>query len=180
MNREVSSKRVLMVGLAVALCLLPAAFAKDTGVRFERDVACSKYQTYDWVDPVAKPEGSPLAVGGEIDTAIRNAVDRQLRKQGFEEATDGEADFLVSFDGAMESVTDFDGLRRDVTPGVAWVMEGTVNSYNRGTLIISVRDGESEKIVWSAWTTEKVKNPEHGEKQVDKAVRKLLRKFPPK
>ncbi len=37
----------------------------------------------------------------------------------------------------------------------------------------------SDKTVWSAWTTEKVKDPQKPGKQIDKAVKKLLRRFPP-
>ncbi|MEE8522725.1 MAG: DUF4136 domain-containing protein [Thermoanaerobaculia bacterium] len=181
MRLEVDSRQALAVSIAACLFLLAAgAAAKDSGVKFERDADFSKYAKYGWSEPAKKPESSPLAVGGTLDTKVRNAIDRQLKAQGFEPAIDDDPDFLISFDGAMESVTDFDGLRRDIAPGVAWVIEGSVNSYNRGTLIISVRDGDSEKIVWSAWTTEKVKDPANPGKQVDRAVKKLLKRFPPR
>ena len=180
MRFETVSSRCLAILAGASLLLCSAAAAKDTGVRFERGADFSGYRTWDWAAVLKKPEGSPMAVGGALDTEIRNAIERQFQGQGFEPALDAEPDFLVSFDGAMESVTDFDGLRHDISPGVAWVMEGSFNSYSRGTLIISILDGKSEKIVWSAWTTEKVKNPEHPEKQIDRAVKKLLKKFPPR
>ncbi len=127
-----------------------------------------------------KPEGSPLAAGGALDVKLRNAIERQLESQGFEPAVDGDPDFLVSFDGAMESVASSDAMHHDIRPGIAWVMEGSVNSFSRGTLIITVRDGKSQTVVWSAWTTEKVKDPGNPDKQVDRAVKKLLKRFPPR
>ncbi len=180
--RLVTDRRLAYVAVIASCLFLVAsgAVAKDTGVRFERDADFSDYSTYDWSEPEAKPEGSPLAVGGALDTKIRNAIDARLQAQGFEPAIDEEPDFIVSFDGAMETVTDFDGLRRDITPGVAWVMEGSINSYGRGTLIITIRDGETEMVVWSAWTTEKVKDPDNPDRQVGRAVKKLLKKFPPR
>ena len=120
-----------------------------------------------------------MAEGGATRARVRDAIDRQLRAQGYEPAADGEPDFLVSFDGAMESVTDFEGLREEITGGITFVMEGGINSYRRGTLMITIRDAGSDKTVWNAWTTEKVKDPENPGKQIDKAVRKLLKKFPP-
>jgi hypothetical protein len=59
-------------------------------------------------------------------------------------------------------------------------MEGGINTYRRGTLLITILDASGEREVWSAWTTEKVKAPQHNEKQINNAVKKLLRKFPPR
>ena len=169
--------------IPAALCLLaPAAApaAKESGIRFDPQADFGSYETYDWAEGGHKPEGSPMAVGGAIDTKVRNAIDRELRTRGYEPAIDEEPDFLISFDGAMETVTDFEGLRQEITGGVTWVMEGGINSYRRGTLMISIDEAGSGKAVWSAWTTEKVKDPKNPDKQIDKAVRKLLKKFPPR
>lgn len=180
-SRDSIRRSATTFAVAGLLCCLAApAVAADKGFKFERDVDFDQYRKFDWIATAEKPADSPLSIGGEVDTAIRNAIDQQLQAQGYEPALAADADFLVSFDGALESVTDFDGLRRDIRPGVAWVIEGSVQSYNRGTLMITVYDAETEKLVWSGWTTEKVKNRDHPEEQVGRAVRRLLKKFPPK
>ncbi len=153
--------------------------AADHGMKYDRKADFSGYQTYDWVEHKQRPEGSPLAVGGALDTKIRNAIDRQLAAQGFRQAIDQEPDFLVSFDGAMEQVTDIEANRRQIASGVSWVVDGDINSYRKGTLIIAVEDAGTGKSVWSAWTRNKVKDPQNPDKQIDKTVKKLLRKFPP-
>ncbi|MEM7353551.1 MAG: DUF4136 domain-containing protein [Acidobacteriota bacterium] len=160
--------------------LLPGLLAAaDNNMKYDRKADFSSYKTYDWIEQKKRPDGSPLAVGGEIDTKIRNAIDRQLAAQGFQPAIDAEPDFLVSFDGAMEQVTDIEADRRQIASGVSWVVEGDINSYRYGTLIIGIRDAGTDKSVWSAWTRQKIKGRGNPDKQVDKAVRKLLRKFPP-
>ena len=153
--------------------------AADNGMKYDRKADFAGYETYDWIEQKKRPDGSPLAVGGEIDTKIRNAIDRQLATRGFQPAIDDEPDFLVSFDGAMEQVTDIEANRRQIASGVSWVVDGDINSYRKGTLIIAIRDAETGKSVWSAWTREKIKGRGNPDKQIDKAVRKLLRKFPP-
>ena len=173
------SRWVLWV--AVSCLVLPGLLAAaDNGMKFERDADFTGYESYDWVEHKKRPEGSPLAVGGVLDTRIRNAINRQLAAQGFRPAIDEEPDFLVSFDGAMEQVTDIQAARYQIATGVAWVAMGDINSYRRGTLIISVADAETGNRVWHAWTTQKVKDPGNPGRQVDKAVKKLLRKFPPR
>ena len=165
---------MVLVGLAVA-----GVAVAENGVKFDRDADFSGYRVYDWIEQKKRPEGSPLAVGGTLDTKIRNAIDRQLAAQGFEPAIDQEADFLVAFDGALEQVTDIQAERYEIASGVSWVAEGDITSYGKGTLIITILDAGTEKTVWSAWTRKKVKNPGSSDKRIDKTVKQLLSKFPP-
>ena len=171
---------VWIVLFVMGLLVGETAEARDRGVKYDREVDFSTFGTYDWV-PESKPqlEGSPLALGGAADTHIRDAIDRHLKKQGYEPALEGEPDFLVTYDGALEPVTDIEGQRRELATGVAWVVEGSINSYSRGTLVITFQNPETGKPVWSAWTTETVKDPDRPEKQIDRTVKKLLRRFPP-
>ncbi len=168
-------------GLWLALPAIAAA-GKNSGTKFDPAADFSGYGTYDWVEETKRqPEDSPLALGGPADTAIRNSIDRQLAAQGFSPATGGEADFLVTYDGALIPVTDIEGLRHDIGGGVSWVMDGSIRSYQKGTLLIEVRDAGTGETVWSAWTEEKVRDPENPDQgRVDRIVKKLLKKFPPK
>lgn len=169
--------------LLLVLCVLAPTLlhAADQGTKFDRAVDFSTYETYEWVAAKPRsPEGSPLSLGAEGDTLIRNAIERELGKSGFRQAIDEEPDFLVSFDGALQPVTEFEGQRRQLAEGVAWVVDGNIHSYQKGTLVITFSDPETEKPVWSSWTTAKVKNPDRPKKQIDKSVRKMLRKFPPR
>ena len=172
---------VLAITSLSLVLLAGSADAASRGCKYDPEVDCSAYKTYDWQPEERRQvEDSPLALGGSADTLIRNAIDEQLRSQGFELVGDGEPDFLVSYDGALEPVTDFEGYRRELASGVSWVVEGNVSSYTRGTLVITIHEPGRETPVWSSWTTETIKNPGQPEKQIRKVVRKLLRRFPPR
>ena len=171
--------RIALVAGLLSLTLPGVLAAGDHGVKYDREHDFSAYESYDWMERKKRPKGSPLAVGGAADTRIRNAIDRQLAAQGFRPAIDEEADFLVAFDGAMEQVQNIQSDRYQIATGVAWVAEGDINSYRQGTLVISILDAKSGHRVWHAWTTQKVKDPENPGKQIDKAVKKLLARFPP-
>ncbi len=180
MSLETRIFRTPSLVLALAVLVPTLLHAADRGTTFDRDADFSTYETYEWVAAKPKtPEGSPLSLGAEGDTLIRNAIERELGENGFRQAIDEDPDFLVSFDGALEPVTEFEGQRRKLAEGVAWVVDGSISSYQKGTLVITFSDPETRKPVWSAWTTAKVKNPDRPKKQIDKSVRKMLRKFPP-
>ena len=171
--------RAVAVAMSFGIMLPGLAAAADHGMKYDRKADFSGYETYDWMERKQRPEGSPMAVGGAVDTRIRNAIDRQLAARGFRPAIEEEPDFLVSFDGSLKEVTDIQANRRRIAPGVSWVVDGDINSYREGTLIIAIRDAGTGKSVWSAWTEDKIKNPDHPGKQIDKTVKKLLSKFPP-
>ena len=168
------------VGILFSLMSVAPAAAAENGMKFDRDADFSGYRSYGWVEHKKRPEGSPLAVGGALDTKIRNAIDSRLAAQGFRPAIDEEPDFFVSFDGALEQVTDIEANRRQIVSGVSWVVDGDISSYRKGTLIISISDSETGKSVWSAWTRNRIKNPQYPDKQIDKAVKKMLARFPPR
>lgn len=176
-HQTLALRTKLVIGLSFALTG-PGA-AADSGVKFDREADFSRYETYDWIEQKKRPEGSPLAVGGAIDTKIRNAIDRHLTARGFRPAIDQEPDFLISFDGAMEQVTAIEANRRQIAAGISWVVEGDINTYRTGTLIIAVSDAGTGRSVWSAWTRSKIKDPQNPDKQIDRAVKRLLNRFPP-
>ena len=168
----------IAVSVLAAIGLVSAAKA-DTGMKFDAEADFESYATYGWILDTEKPEGSPLAPGAATDTQIRNAIDAQLRDQGFEQAVGTEPDFLISYDGALEPILDIESERRQITEGVAWVVEGSIRSYYRGTLVITITPNGAESPAWTGWTTEKVKNRGNVEGKIKKAVRKILRQFPP-
>ncbi|MCP3960953.1 MAG: DUF4136 domain-containing protein [bacterium] len=181
MQRMMISRLIPVPAIMVLAGLFVAGLAAaENGVKFDRDADYSGYKVYDWIEQKKRPEGSPLAVGGALDTKIRNAIDRQLAAQGFSQAIDQEPDFLVSFDGALEQVTDIQSQRYKIASGVSWVAEGDINSYGKGTLIITILDAGTDKTIWSAWTRKKVKNPGSSDKRIEKTIKQLLSKFPPK
>jgi hypothetical protein len=167
---------------AALMVLATAADAGKIGSRYDRDADFSNLESYAWRPGEKKPEGSPLAPGGEIDTMIRGAVDAELARRGFRPAADGEEpDFVIGYDAARETAVDNPNLRRDVTSGVAWVVEGEYRSWERGTLILTVHRPGEDRAIWSAWTTEDLKHPDGpSQRQVERATRKLLKRFPPR
>ena len=68
-------------------------FASDPNPRFEG------LRTFGWyVDPSFQvPRGGSIVDGQFIDRNIRDAVDRDLTKKGFQKAASGTADFSVAY-----------------------------------------------------------------------------------
>ena len=178
-----TESRFLVCLLAVLLLATPAA-AKKSGSKYDGKADFSKYTTFKWVDN-PKPRGPRVEPGADLDVLIRGLVTQRLVSQGLEEK-EGEADLSVTYDAVAVPVTNLEAMRQEITPGVAWVVDGPLTAYLEGNLVITISDTGTDKPVWTAWTSVKVHEPDNPNKQVEvdrkvtKAVKKLMARYPPK
>jgi len=151
--------RKLSVTLLMVFCLA-GAYAQEILVRSAEasDVDFSGFKTFDWADQVDNELNSgiyflnDLVFKGQIREAIRN----EMLGAGYE-FTDENADLVVNFRVFDEATT----LRtaEDFGPGywgsVSYTTVGEINNYDveAGTLMISLVDRESGKIVWNGFAS---------------------------
>ena len=155
------------------------AGAKDHGTKYDRDADFSGLETFGWDEArTVRPEQGRMAQGNDVDVMIREAIQKQLESQGFRFDADA-ADFLVTYDTALVPVTTVESERREITAGVSWVFDGTIQSYMEGTLVLTIYDAGTDKPIWSGWTEGKIKDPQNPEKQIKKVIKQLLGRFPP-
>jgi hypothetical protein len=165
-----------MLSLCVAACAGKPTlqFASDPNARFEG------LKTFGWYDdPEFKvPRGGSVVDGQFIDRRIREAVDGDLMKKGFQKAANGKADFYVAYHVDQVGVAS-----QDKFGGYNWwsgyIYVGA--KYRKeGSLTLDVRDG-GNKLIWRANKTALTgTNPESVGRDIDDAVGDLISKFPPK
>lgn len=179
--RKLPSDPLAVTLLAAILTLIPAApaAAADIGSKYDRDADFSRYETFRWQLP-EKPRGPRVSPGGDLDVLIRGLVAKALAAEGIAEAEDSEADLLVTYDAVATEQMDVGSSRKELTPGVAWVMDGHMRSYFEGTLVVTLIDAETEKPVWSGWSTSRLKGTKNIEKKVQQITKKVMARFPPK
>ena len=168
----------LLVG---ALALNTAAEAQKVGTRYERDADFTGLETFAWRLNTKKPETSPLVPGGELDELIRGILTEELERRGYRPAEGADADFEVAYDGFLETVVDDLALRKDVTPGVAWVVEGDYRSWEQGSLYIWVHLPGRERAAWTAWASGRRTDQDGPDpRKIRRAARRMLARFPPR
>jgi hypothetical protein len=149
-------------------------FASDPAARFEGLKTFGWYEDPEW----KMPRGGSVVDGQFIDRRIREAVDRDLTKKGFQKAADGKADFQVQYHVDQVGVAS-----QDKFGGYNWwsgyIYVGA--KYRKeGSLTLDVRDA-GNKLIWRANKTALTgTNPESVGRDIDDAVGDLLSKFPPK
>jgi hypothetical protein len=164
--------------LAAVCCLVSsAAFTQDVTYNFMPGTKFYKYHTYKWM--MIEGSAHPNQI---LDAEIRQSVDSQLTAKGFTRTDSDNADLIVGYQIAVDQEKEWNGygmsgiLRWD---GIATASSSTIKI---GTLVLDLYDPAAKQLVWTARATKTLdpsKNQAKNQKNLDKALAKLLHTFPP-
>jgi hypothetical protein len=166
------------IGLVLALLTCNLALAQDVSTNSMPGTDFSKYHTYKWV-----PIEGAVQPNQIVDAQIKQSVDAQLATKGLTK-TDGEkADLLVGYQVSISQEKQWNaygtgGLRWG--GGMATAQQSTIST---GTLVLDMYDPSTKQLVWSgrvSKTLDPSANQGKKQKNLDKAMDKLLKNYPPK
>ena len=184
------------MGLTKRLAFLPAflfmiacAYSQDIGYNYDHRADFSVYKSYEWVD-LPGPGGT--VPDQLIDQAIKRAVDDQLALKGLTRVeTNG---FLrISYHAIIREEKGIDLSASGVGPGpwgagpglAGWnggTITGQTSTIPEGMLIIDLYDPARKQLVWrghAAKTLDLNKDPDKNYKNLQKAMAKLFKNYPP-
>jgi hypothetical protein len=155
---------------------------------YDPSVDFSRLQSYGWM-PDSRPDtGNPRLDSSLLDARVRRAVDIQLAARGHSEVSPDEADFLVSYHVGLESKLDVDTFYDSY--GYGWgrgygpmMYDTVVREYEQGTLLLDFVDPKTRNLVWRGSASAEITTggtPEKRQERVDKAVARMLERFPPR
>lgn len=161
----------------VALIACSVGDAQDVTTNSMPGTDFAKYHTYKWV--TIGEGGHPDQI---LDAEIRQAVDLQLAAKGFTKVDSDKADLLVGYQVAVTKERQWNAYGRGFgfpgfDSGIA-----TSSSINVGTLVLGVYDPAAKQLVWVGSATKTIddsKDPQKIQKNLNKAMQKLLKDFPP-
>jgi hypothetical protein len=158
-----------------------AAIAQDVGVNYVPGTDFSGYKTYRWVQVSGTQQ--PDAI---LDAQIKQSVDKVLAGKGLTK-TDGEdASLFVAYQVAVDQERQWNAYN---TGGYgAWRYGGgmssaTSSTINIGTIVLDMYDPAKKELVWKGQASKTIDakaKPDKRQKNLDKAMTKLLKEFPPK
>jgi hypothetical protein len=165
-------KHHLCLGALVLILLAGSVtFAQDVRSNYMPGTDFSKYHSYRWITV----EGAQ----------IKQAIDAQLAAKGLKKMDGDQADLAVDYQVAVNQERQWNAYNMG---GVGWRWGGgmataTSSTIQIGTLVLDMYDQAEKQLVWSGTATKTLnpsKNQEKNQKNLDKAMQKLLKDFPPK
>lgn len=168
------------------------AVAQDVRYDFDKDKDFSKYKTYKWVSIKDADQPDQLTA-----KTIMSAVDTQLATRGLTKTDGDDANLYLAYQTAVGTEKQFTSYNTGWGYGPGWgggwygygggmssgTTYGSTSTVYVGQLDLSMYDPQTKQLVWrgvASKTLDPKAKPEKKEKNINKAVQKLLKNYPPK
>lgn len=156
-------------GLLLLLCAA-GALAQTVQSDYDRNANIARYKTFGFYQQ-NRTAGDPLAVSPINDRRIHDALDTQLKAHGLT-ATE-QPEFLIGYFVTTQKGLDIQDNRWGLLQRMGSI---NVNTVTEGTLVVIFVDAQTKQEVWRGYATSVI-NPKNLDKDVNKAVTKLVEKF---
>ena len=171
--------QLLRVGTGFALTMLLAsgAFAQKVSTDYARSADFGQYKTFMWLK-------QPNTTDPLMRQRLIDDVNAALTEKGLK-LVETDADVAVAAHCATQKErtlqTFYDGF------GGGWRWGGrfgsattTENTYEVGTLVVDIFDAKTKEALWRGTATKTISgNPEKNAENLNKAVTKMFKEYPP-
>jgi hypothetical protein len=184
-------KKTSLLAVAILLLGVTPALAQDVRYDFDKEKDFSKYRTYKWV-PI-KGADQPDDLTAKQMTA---SIDAELAAKGLTKTESDDANLYVGYQTAVGTEKQFTSYNTGWGYGGGWgtgwygyggmastSTYGSTSTVYVGTLDLSMYDPAQKQLVWrgsASKTLDPKAKPDKKEKNIKKAVAKLLKNYPPK
>jgi hypothetical protein len=163
--------------LAVALAACNVAIGQEVHHNAMPGVDFSKFHTYKWVNIEGGAHPNQI-----VDAEIKQAADLQLSAKGLTKTDSDKADLYVGYQTAVGQEKQWNawGTGRGFGGGMGQATQSTINV---GSLVLDMYDPTTKQLVWTGTATKTIdpsSNQEKNQKNLNKAMQKLLKYYPPK
>ncbi len=164
--------------LAITFLTCGVALAQDIKTQAMPGTDFSKFHTYKWV--VIEGAKQPNQI---TDAQIKLAIDGQLATKGLTKVESDPADLDIGYQVAIQQQEQWNAYG---TGGYRWgggMASATKSTINIGTLVLDFYDPATKQLVWTGSATKTLNpssNQEKNQKNLNNAMAKLLKAYPPK
>lgn len=184
-------KKLPLLSMSLLLLFVGTTVGQDVRYNFDKNTDFSKFKTYKWValKDAAKPNDL-------TDKQIIAAIDAELATKGLSKIEGDNADLYIGYQAGVGQEKQFTSYNSDWGYGGGWyrggwyggaggmsTTTGQTSTIYVGQLALDMYDSKNHDLVWrgvASKTIDPKAKPEKQEKNLKKAVAKLLKNYPPK
>ena len=181
-------KRILFLSTLILFLAIGCAFGQDVRYNFDKDTNFSKFKTYKWVILKDAPTANDL-----VTKQLKDAVDAELATKGLIKIDDDTANLFIGYQAGVGQEKQFTSFSSDWGYGGGWyrggwygpgggTTTGSTSTIYVGQLVLDMYDSANRDLVWrgvASKTLDSKAKPDKQEKNLAKAVKKLLKNYPP-
>ena len=181
-------RRLIFLAFILFLMSGPSLVAQDVRYNFDSKADFTKFKTYKWVDIKGTDKPNPL-----VQKQITDTIDAELAKKGLTKTDSDTADLLIGYQTAVGTEKQFSSYNTGWGYGPGWgggwyggggmtTTTGSTSTIYVGQLDLDMYSSTGKDLVWRATaskTLDPKAKPEKLQKNLTKAVAKLLKNYPP-
>jgi len=174
--------------LLLVLAGASSAFAQDVRYNFDKSANFAGYKTYKWV--VIK---GAQQLGDLPDRQVKAAVDAALSQKGLTKSESESADLFIGYQAAVSQEKEYTSFDSGWGYGPGWygagwygggggMTTGQTSTIYIGQLALDMYATAPKNLVWRGFaskTIDQKAKPEKQQKNLEKAVAKMLKNYPP-
>jgi len=178
----------LLASLVLLLVATGTAAAQDVRFNFDKQANFSAFKTYKWVTIKGANQLSDLA-----DKQVKASVDAELAKKGLTKSESDSADLYVGYQAGIDKEKEYTSFDTGWGYGPGWgggwyggggggMTTGQTSTIYVGQLALDMYASSPKSLVWrgaASKTLDPKAKPDKQQKNLDKAVAKLLKNYPP-
>ncbi|HTF69450.1 MAG TPA: DUF4136 domain-containing protein [Edaphobacter sp.] len=183
-------KRLILLAFVTLLMSTSRVPAQDVRYNFDSKANFAAFKTYKWVDIKGADHPNQL-----VEKQIRDALDAELSTKGLEKTDSDSADLYIAYQTAIGSEKQFTSYNTGWGYGPGWgggwygggmntgMTTGTTSTIYIGQLVVDMYEPAKKDLVWrgtASKTIDPKAKPEKQQKNLAKAIKKLLKNYPPK
>jgi hypothetical protein len=168
----------IVMSFLLAASVGGAILAQDVTSNAMPGADFTKYHSYRWVTI----EGATVP-NQIVDAQIKSSIEAQLTAKGMTKTDDEKADLLIGYQISIDQQKQWNAY---ATGGVRWaggMATATSTVITIGTLVLDMYDPATKQLVWTGRATKTIdpgNSQDKKQKNLDKAMEKLLKLYPPK
>src|SRR5215472_408284 len=182
-------KRFFVLSVVTLLLAMGSSLAQDVRYNFDKSADFSKFKTYKWV-----PIKDASKVSDLVDKQIKEAIDAELATKGLTKVDGDDANLYIGYQPAVGTEKQFNSYSTGWGYGPGWgggwyggyggmtTTTGSTSTIYTGQLALDMYDSKNKNLVWrgvASKTIDPNAKPDKQEKNLKKAVDKLLKNYPP-
>ena len=178
----------IVVTFVVLVLAMGTSLAQDVRYNFDKSADFSKFKTYKWV-----PIKGAATVSDLVDKQIKEAVDVELATKGLSRVEGENADLYIGYQPAVNQEKQFNSYSTGWGYGPGWgsgwyggmgstSTYGSTSTIYQGQLDLDMYSSAGHDLVWRGVVSKTIDpkaKPEKQQKNLAKAVKKLLKDYPP-
>jgi len=177
---KIPMKYFLTISLSLFVFFNLRCSTISVAVDFDKNNDFSNYKTYRWIQQKKSDDFKSIYKNNINKRRFALAIVNELKEKGFERAEDRKFEFSVVYHLRFEKKLDVTSYGYKYYPSSGYAQRYIqTRVYQKGSIILDIIDRKENILVWRGAAEGVLSETDDPEETINKAIKAILKDFPP-